>query len=319
MVLQIHLQLVNLYDYYTGAILQPLPHHKSTLRYWRKADLMVWSILMSSLSNELIPQIGHLPTSAKIWHEAYHICTGQSIMDFTLTIFKLIHTPYTNEDNIAKHIAKMQELCQHLVMLGHNLSDNLFAVFLWLLMPQDWNYMFAGLPEGYDSNEIECHIWEEYAVCYAHKSSATAYAVSQSYNNGSLNWKEKTKPKPEELYCINCKSSGHWISGCWSRGGDAEGKGPKYREGQQDKDEKGKERANKAIEDNEASSSKHELVNSCYMTSQSSTTHSHSEWILNSGASTHICNDKSTFTNLWIQPGLINVASNSAPGMKIIG
>lgn len=100
---------------------------------------------------------------------------------------KLICTSYTNEDDIAKHIAKMQELHQHLVMLGCNLPNNLFTVFLQLSMPQDWNYIFTGPSEDYGSNEIKCCIWEEYAVHCAHKSSATASAVSQSCNNRSSN------------------------------------------------------------------------------------------------------------------------------------
>ena len=59
-----------------------------------------------------------------------------------------------------------------------------------------------------------------------------------------------------EPHCTNCNKPGHWLSGCWEKGGGAEGKGPHQNKKQQKKKnnemekknkKKGKDRTNKAI------------------------------------------------------------------------
>jgi len=107
-----------------------------------------------------------------------------------------------------------------------------------------------------------------------------------------------------EPYCMNCNKLGHWIAGCWSKGGGAEGKGScqkkkqqkkKNKETEKKKKNKGKDQSNEAVQndlDDESQAS-----DSLYMAT-SVTSRSQFHWILNGSSTTNICNDKAAFLKL---------------------
>src|ERR1700730_16204505 len=71
-------------------------------------------------------------------------------------------------------------------------------------------------------------------------------------------------------HCMNCNKPGHWITGCSSKGGGDEGKGPRQKKRQKKKsDEKdkkkkrGKDRMNQAVKDD--SDSESHASNATYM------------------------------------------------------
>lgn len=324
-VMQIQLELIELFGYCTGEITRPNAPTSTAYRLWKRADGIVRSILTSNMSDELIMQVGQYQSAHEIWTEARRICVGQSIMDFTLTMYKLMHTAYSNSEDVATHIAKMREFKRNLTLIGRPIPDDIFAAFLRLSMPSEWNFVFAGLPDAYTSIEVERRIREEYAQRQAQASTSTAYAIAQISQDkgkesmGNRKGKDRPKPKPGEPFCTNCRVSGHWLSGCWSKGGGAEGKGPKQRSGKQGKEkQKEKEKVNE-VANSDSESNGTSSVHSCFMTSTSTISHSRFGWILDGGASTHVCNNKDAFATLTPIIDTINTADSKGSGMQIQG
>lgn len=125
---------------------------------WSKANHFICSVLTVCMTEEVQNQLRHLPTASEIWSESQHLYVNTTATDWTLTIAFIVMTHYTDGEDIAAHITKMKGYHRDLVLMQHNIDDELFVCFLWISMPTSWNYVFAALPDQYSSAEVEQHI-----------------------------------------------------------------------------------------------------------------------------------------------------------------
>ena len=180
----------------------------------------------------------------------------------------------------------MKGFRRNLTLMGKDLDDGLFGCFLRISMPPTWNYVFASLPNDYTSAKVERQIKDKYGIKVNQETLATAYQAGQ----------RQGRVKPGNVVCENCKCLGHSKAKCWSPGGGAEGKGPNHKkkkkkqsEKQKENEKKLKHRANQAISDESDSEEEAFMVTtpvhhrSCF------------RWILDGGATTHICTDRNLF------------------------
>jgi hypothetical protein len=242
--------------------------------------------------------------------------------DYTLTITSLVTTKFVDGEDPAAHIAKMKGFHHDLMLMNRDLNDSLFVCFLCISMPLTWNYVFAGLPQTYTSAEVEHRIKDEHGIKTNQESVAMAYRATQT--NGKLH-EHSHAHNTGDPYCTNCNKPGHWITGCWSKGGGAEGKGPRQKERQKQKsDEKdkkkkrGKDCTNQAVKDD--SDSESHASDATYMATPSTySSHSRYQWVLNSGSTTHICNNKSAFSNLILVHSTIGSIVKNGPQLDVHG
>jgi gag-polypeptide of LTR copia-type len=313
------LDTIDMLGYVNGTI----PVHKTShvdYANWRTANALVRSILVTNMAEEVAVQMSHLQNAAEIWSEARHLFSGQTMTDFTLTITSLVTTKFIDGEDPATHIAKMKGYRRDLMLMNRDLDDSLFACFLRISMPPTWNYVFAGLPQLYTSAEVERRVKDEHGIKTNQESVAMAYRAMQT--NGKSHDHSHNGSEP---YCTNCNKPGHWISGCWLKGGGAEGKGPRQKKKQHKKknDEmerknkkKGKDRTNEAVRDDSDDESR--TSNSSYMAT-SVTSHSRFHWILNGGSTTHICKDISAFSKLAPTRSTIGSIQKKGPKLDVHG
>ena len=102
-------------------------HHRVR---WSKANHFVCSVLTACMSEEVQNQLGHLPTTSEIWVEAQRLYANTTTTDWTLTITSMVTTHHTDGEDIATHIAKMKTYCRDLILMQHDIDDELFACFL---------------------------------------------------------------------------------------------------------------------------------------------------------------------------------------------
>ena len=248
------LDTIDLASYINGDI-TPRQSHDTDYQFWRAANALVRSILVTNMSEEIVVQVSHLKIAKDIWDEAKCLFSGQTLTDFTLTITALVTTKYVDGEDVTTHLAKMKGLRRDLTLMGRDVDDGLFACFLRISMPPTWNYIFAGLPNNYTSAEVERRVKDEYGIKTNQETVAMAYQTGQIPG----------KAKSGNVTCDNCHREGHTKTKCWSPGGGAEGKGPRQKrkkkkgDNSKDKEEKkSKEKANQAVEDNSEDDDEHE-------------------------------------------------------------
>ena len=294
---------------------------------WCTTNLLIRSILVTNMTEEVAFQMSHLKIALEVWDKAWRLFSGQTMTDFTLTIMSLITLKYVDGEDPAAHIVKMWGLHWDLMLMNRDIDNGLFACFLWISMLLSWNYIFSGLPQAYTSAEIKCWIKDEHGIKPNQESAALAYQALPSGNSHS--WGLKCS----DPYCTNCNRPGHVIGDCWSKGGGTEGKGPwqkrtQKKNGEKDRGKhklKRKEKANQAMvnldSDDDTKSLVMKLSGMSYMAVPSTyTSSSHSHWILDGGATCHICRDGSSFTSITPATGTIGgINGQEKSGLQIFG
>ena len=303
------LDTIDLGGYINGNI---MPHTllQSDYSYWWAANALIQSILVTNMSEEIVVQVSHLKNMVDIWKEAKCLFAGRTVTDFTLTITSLVTTKYVDGKDIPAHIAKMKGFWCDLTLMGKDLDNGLFGCFLRISMPPTWNYIFAGLPNDYMSAKVKQWIKDEYGIKVNQETLAMAYQAGQ----------RQGRAKPGNVVCKNCKCPGYLKAKCWLPGGGAEGKGPNHKKKKkrqskkqkEDEKKKSKHRANQAI------SNESDLEEEVFMVTTPVHCCSCFHWILDGGATTHICTNWNLFimfTKKWsyiggIQKNAPTVASS---------
>ena len=98
--------------------------------HWSKVNDFICSVLTACMSEEVQNQLRHLPTTLEIWVEAQRLYANTTTMDWTLTITLMVTTHHTDSKDIATHIAKMKTYRRDLILMQHDINDELFACFL---------------------------------------------------------------------------------------------------------------------------------------------------------------------------------------------
>ena len=228
------LRMEDLFEYIDGTL--PKPSDEKLIPRWNKANALVALVLNTTMAEDVNLQLSHFSSAAEIWSEARRLYSSQMITDYTLTVTNLVTTKYEEGDDIMAHLAKIKGWRRDLILMNRDIPDDLFACFMRISMPASWNYIFAGLPAQYTSAEVERRIKDEHGV-RLNQESAAAY-----FTRGSLNKKKSNSPIPGQPFCTNCKRNGHSNKDCWSKGGGAEGKGPKQKKKQKKRDDEKDER-----------------------------------------------------------------------------
>ena len=324
------LKTISLHVYLTPSFQPPTETTTQTRHHpvrWDKANGFVASVLSTTMSEEVQNKIGHLYRASDMWMEARRLYANTTPTDWTLTITALVTTCYTDGKDINAHIKKMQSHRRDLIMMQHDIDNELFACYLCISMLSTWNYVFAALPDHYTSAEVERRIQDEYGIRSSQSATFSAFQASQS--NKTKSGRSRT-PIPGQPYCTNCKILGHRIEGCYSKGKQKERKEEKKEEkaekeqGREKPKPKAKKKANQAVasssdDDNNDSNDNHrlDLSLSAYLTSS----HSHSRfgWILDGGSTNHICTERTAFATFMPAHNTIQGIVKNGPKLEVLG
>jgi transposase InsO family protein len=325
------LETADLIDYCTGEVTTSTSDSSKVQKRWIKANALVRSILTANMTEEVIGQIGHIKKSSGIWSEATRLFAGQTLTDWTLLITSLISTKYQEGEDVTVHIAKMRSYRRDLILMRRDIDDTLFAAFIRISMPQSWNYVFAGLPARYTSVEVEHRIKDEYGTRTNQAGGTTAYQAQYAPKGKA---KKRNEPIPGQPFCTNCNKPGHTVEKCYSRGGGAEGQGPRQQKRQKKPESKAKssecekcckknpKRANQAVTarsvaPSEKTDSGTEDNDSTYMAT--ARPGSAFGWILDGGSTTHLCKVCSAFTTFRPTESIIHGINKGGPQLEVKG
>src|SRR5580765_7497394 len=186
---------------------------------------------------------------------------------------------------MVQHILKLRQWQEELHIMGNLVNDEDFVMILLTSLPESWdNYTMSFL--GLSGNKPSLKSHELVAMLYEEDRRRK---TRNGETSTALQAKHNTKGGNQNAECYNCHKKGHLAADCWSKGGGKEGQGPKGRK----KGKKGGHRANQAEEVNSN-------LNDCaYMVSEPHKSHDISkfDWLLDSGATSHICTVRDAFTD----------------------
>ena len=138
-------------------------------------------------------------------------------------------------------IQEIKNITSKLKNLGYPLSEEYQAIAILIALPHEWSTLWtiilnkSGLLMLQET--INSIVEHETMLQQQHDSAMVAHHCPWFQTPAP----QSNQPTSSKMFCTNCKQDGHTIKWCWSAGGRAEGKGPRYQKSKQDLKGKQKE------------------------------------------------------------------------------
>lgn len=320
-----------LLDIVNGSLAEPTD--STTHKIWSKMDAAASALLTGCIKAELVVKIAHLATTNAAWDllaaEFNQIGSGSIIY-----WFRRLTKHMTSGSDVSAHINEFQEAIRYLANADLIVPEWFSAAVLLSTLPCDpkdpdsWDYFVKGVRIDKKTTTLSS-IVSELLEEKRRQTPATTTATSET----ALAALERTARAIGAKFCTNCKREGHTKDECWAKGGGKEGKGPK-RKGKPKKKGKGNENAKVATEEGGDETS-NVVLEKCLVATETATavhlpteplsptpspvensvysarTASSPTPIIDSGASTHIIADRTSFKSYSPSSGNISGFGNS--------
>jgi hypothetical protein len=222
---------------------------------------------------------------------------GQGALDASDLAYDLHHIKLDDSKPLEPQINQMRILCQQLDSLGDTITDAKFALIIAKALPHAYKPLKTiAIANTQDASTLACEtllgqiIREEKSIKSEEAETATLLVRStklpEKGNKLAGKKPQKGKDRPR---CTNlkCNKIGHTFEQCWAEGGGSEGqRPPKSKDGQSKKplrDNKKEAKVDVLLAGEHAAVARHGPAQI-------------SEWVVDSGASSHICAHREWFS-----------------------
>lgn len=266
--------------------------YQKRLREWIKNDGMAQRYIVTSMENTPMLHIINCTTAHEMWeklHRVYENKTETSVHMLQQEWFKYSKDP---NDDLSTHISKLQDLCHKLKALGETISDSMLITKILMTLPEQYNH-FVSAWESTDAaqrtidNKTARLVMEESrrktqennqdVALLANKVKSFSFAKDRKNKNENSK-SDKTNYKNKE--CYNCKLKGHIKKDCWFLEEN------KHKRPAPSSQKSGKPGGN---------SEDRALIGEILLTVDPNI--NTKAWLLDSGATSHMCGNGLTFTD----------------------
>src|SRR5260370_41019562 len=145
------------------------------------------------------------------------------------------------DKDMTVQIQEIKNITSKLKNLGYPLSEEYQVIAILIVLPHEWSTLQTIILNKSGplllQETINSIVEHETMLQQQHDSAMVAHHHPQFQTPTP----QSSQPTNSKMFCTNCKQDGHTIKQCWSAGGRAKGKGPRYQRSKQDLKGKQKE------------------------------------------------------------------------------
>src|SRR5258705_1212259 len=256
--------------------------------------------IFSTLSDRLVLQIQILQTASKIWAEIRKIHEGRTELVQVDLRRRLQETRCKEGGDVTIHFSELMRMREQLAGMGAIIDERDYYAIVLGSLPESYRPLLSAINATARISQKTLTTYELVNVIteeYEHRLLASRGSSKKGANNSALS--ATTSPNnrrsgnSKDIICYNCERKGHKKPDCWRPGGGKEGQGPQ--QGQRKGAQQQKTHANVAAATNtvEYAFATSDL---CSIADQLKIPAASRGAIIDSGASTHFCPDRSKFT-----------------------
>ena len=210
------------------------------------------------------------------------------------------------DKDMTVQVQEIKSIALKLKNLRFPLLEEYQAIMILITLPHEWSTLCTIILNKSGSlslqDTIDSILKHETTLWQQQESAMIVHNRLKSRSPTPLNVKSQNNKKS---FCTNCKNEGHNIAQCWSEGGGSEGKALRWKKSKSDLKGKWKEKSANVTKDkdNHSPSPPPPLFMLCTedtLISRENPTLSHIiHFIVDSGASAHMCLDHSFYSSYW--------------------
>ena len=252
------------------------------------------AIIVLSVDPSLLYLLGDPTDAAVIWEKLSSQFQKKTWAN-RLALRKRLHSMLLKDgQNVQEHVKNMIELFNELAIVGDNISDEDRVVYLLASLPESFDVLVTALEASSTVPQMETVIER---LLHTERKLKEKDLSNSSDAEGAMSLKHK-KRGPQ---CHHCGKFGHIQRNCRDRKKEEKPQNSDAEYHHRRPNYKPKQKANSAeIREQESSSEEVGLVHQHVFAAGgvNEPTQSGTQWIIDSGATSHICSDRNLFTDL---------------------
>ena len=269
------------------------------LEEYDQKEYLARHILLTSISPRLLASIKTLETSALMWNAIKADATSKTELHQIDTLKRLHQKKCSENDSVKTHLEELVDLRDKLAGMGAPVGDKDFRTIILASLPLSYRNLISAITvtaslssTTIDNNHLIRILTEEadhrLILDPGGAGAGSALVVNERPAKGNRQIGSAGKKRTK---CFNCEKLGHIKSECWAPGGGKEGQGPKQKSG------KTKASANAASSIKSNRDSPQEEF--AFVTTMVAVKNDDFDGniLVDSGASSHFCPDKSKFVS----------------------
>src|SRR5882762_10276429 len=279
---------------------------------------MVKQHIFSTLSDRLVVRIKHLKSASMIWVEIRKLHEGKTELVQVDLRRRLQETRCEEGRDVRDHFTKLMTMREQLAGMGAAIDERDFYAIVLGSLPESYRPLLSAISATARITQKTLTTYELVNVIteeYEHRLLAGRGSSKKGANNSALSATTSTNNRrganSKDVVCYNCERKGHKKPDCWRPGGGKEGQGPQQqnRNGAQSH----KPRANVATAAADTTEYAFATSDMCGIANQLKIPVESRGAIIDSGASSHFCPDRSKFIDFTaIDPLEVRTADGSS-------
>ena len=282
---------------------------------WNKKDRRARALINLSIEDSQIINVKNETTAKATWDTLKRIHERSNLSSKLFLLRKLYGTKLNEGGDLNVHITKLLELIDKLKSIGENIDDSHVSALLLCSLPKSYDGLITAL-EARPENELNSEFIRNKLIDEYNRRQDSSEA---GRNNQTKVYKTQTKNhsyKRDNKYCSNCRLKNHNTHECWH----LRGKGPnnkryndnnrvannsaKYKqhssvcfeidENNESENRSRREKRNSNSEKDKDRDIVYKIKNLTFLTGKIDK----NSWVIDSGSSSHICNNRQLFTEL---------------------